>query len=94
MKSYYCVMPVAKSVHADDCFKGIFISTGFGIHIDFTHILPDDWSAFNREFIPKFSEEPPGKTNVICTQYRETNEFIHPNDRKGERKQYSLSSGG
>ena len=54
----------AKSVHADECFKGNFIGAGFGIEQDLTKHLPDNWREFNLEFIPVWLEKHPGKTRV------------------------------
>ena len=54
MKSYYRLMLGKKCVHAEDCFAGDFVGTDFGMHQDFTSQLPDEWRAFNKEFIPIF----------------------------------------
>jgi restriction system protein len=64
MKSYYRVMLGPKSVHANECFSGNFIGTDFGIEQDLTDKLPDEWRAFNREFIPVYLATHPDKTKI------------------------------
>lgn len=64
MKSYYRVMLGQKSVHAEECFTGNFIGTDFGINQDLTKKLPDEWRAFNKEFIPVFLAAHPDKTKI------------------------------
>lgn len=64
MKRYYRVMLGRRSVHAEACFAGSFIGTDFSIDEDLTHRLPDDWRAFNAEFIPKFLERRPDRTRI------------------------------
>src|SRR5262249_2359614 len=64
MKSYYRVMLGQKSVYADQCFAGNFIGTDFGITQDLTHKLPDEWRAFNKEFIPIYLTTHPDKTKI------------------------------
>ena len=50
------------SIFAPQCFEGGFIGTDFGIHVNLTGRLPDQWRAFNREFIPIFLETNPDRT--------------------------------
>ncbi len=66
MKSYYRVMLGPKSIHAEECFTSNFIGTDFGINQDLTNKLPDDWRAFNREFIPVYLAEHPDKTKIAA----------------------------
>jgi restriction system protein len=54
----------ANSVHADECFKGNFIGADFGINIDLSNQLPDNWREFNQKFIPVWLEKHPGKSRV------------------------------
>lgn len=64
MKNYYRIMLGQKSIHAEECFTGNFIGTDFGITQDLTDKLPDEWRAFNREFIPVFLAAHPHKTKI------------------------------
>jgi len=64
MNRYYRIMLGANSVHADECFKGNFIGADFGINIDLSNQLPDNWREFNQKFIPVWLEKHPGKSRV------------------------------
>src|SRR2546422_522168 len=66
MKNYVRVMLGKGSVHAAECFAGNFIGVDFGIAEDLSDKLPDEWRAFNREFIPKFLATHPDKTKVAA----------------------------
>lgn len=64
MKSYYRVMLGKGSIHAEKCFSGNFVGTDYEINQNLTGKLPDDWRAFNREFIPIYLASHPGKTKI------------------------------
>ncbi len=64
MKNYYRIMLGAKSMHADECFKGNFIGADYGIHIDLTNQLPENWREFNQKIIPIWMKINPGKSKV------------------------------
>ncbi|MCU1240596.1 MAG: hypothetical protein JWO71_1322 [Candidatus Acidoferrum typicum] len=64
VKNYYRVMLGRKSIHAAECFAGNFIGTDFGIHQDLTKKLPEEWRAFNQEFIPIYLARYPDKTKI------------------------------
>jgi len=66
VKDYRRLMLGQKSVHAEACLAGGFVGTDFGIHQDLTGRLPDEWRAFNREFIPIYLENRPGKTKIAA----------------------------
>ncbi len=53
-----------KSIYSDECFKGNFVGTDFGIHQDLTKKLPEEWRAFNKEFIPIYLHGHPDKTKI------------------------------
>jgi restriction system protein len=53
-----------KSVYAAECFAGSFIGTDFGIDQDLTKKLPEEWRAFNQEFIPIYLAKHPDKTKI------------------------------
>ena len=54
----------AKSIHADECFKGNFIGADFGIKEDLSNKLPDNWRDFNAMFIPIYLRDHPAKSRV------------------------------
>jgi restriction system protein len=64
MKNYYRLMLGRKSIHAEECFAGNFVGVDFEIPQDLTHKLPEEWRAFNREFIPIYLEGHPDKTKI------------------------------
>ena len=64
MKNYYRVMLGKGSKYAAECFAGNFIGADFGIHQDLSGKLPDDWRAFNKEFIPVLLEGNPSMTKI------------------------------
>ncbi len=64
MKNYYRVMLGRRSVHAEACFAGSFIGTDFDVDQDLTDKLPDEWRAFNKEFIPVVLAARPEKTKI------------------------------
>lgn len=64
MKNYYRVMLGKKSAFAEQCFAGNFIGTDFGIAEDLSQKLPDEWRAFNKQFIPVFLAGHPDKTKI------------------------------
>ncbi len=64
MKSYYRIMLGQKSVYSEECFAGDFIGTDFGIHQNLAHKLPEEWRAFNKEFIPIYLAAFPDKSKI------------------------------
>ena len=62
--SYYRVMLGKSSQYASQCFEGGFIGADFGIVGDLTYKLPDEWRAFNKEFIPVVMAANPEKTKI------------------------------
>jgi restriction system protein len=64
MRDYYRVMLGRKSKHAEECFAAGCIGTGFLGNEDLTGRLPEDWRAFNRQFIPLLQAKEPEKTRV------------------------------
>lgn len=55
-----------KSIYAEEAFKGNFIGTDFGLEMDLSSRLPDNWRAFNKEFIPIFLEKNLDKTKIAA----------------------------
>ena len=64
MKNYYRIMLGQRSAFAEEAYKGNFIGAEFIKDRDLTQHLPDNWRDFNKEFIPLFLEQNPGKTKV------------------------------
>ena len=64
VKSYYRVMLGRKSIYAAECFAGNFIGTDIDIEEDLTNELPDEWRAFNQEFVPIYLSTHPDKTKI------------------------------
>ena len=64
MKNYFRIMLGAKSIFADECYKGNFIGADLGIDTDLTNQLPDNWREFNLKFIPIWQQKHPGKSKV------------------------------
>src|SRR5262245_39996262 len=64
MRGYYRLMLGRKSAHAAECFAGSFIGTDFKIHEDLSRKLPEEWRAFNKQFIPIFLASNPDKTKT------------------------------
>ena len=66
MTNYYRLMLGKGSVYVDQCVEGGHVGVDFDIHEDLTGMLPDDWRAFNRQFIPVFMANVPGKSKVVA----------------------------
>jgi restriction system protein len=64
MKKYYRVMLGRKSCHADDCLNDDFIGADFDIHHNLEGKLTESWRDFNKEFIPIFLSNHPGKSRI------------------------------
>lgn len=61
-RAYYRVMLGRKSAHAEDCLAGSFIGADFGIHLDLSNELTDDFKLFNQKFIPIYLKNRPDRT--------------------------------
>ncbi|MCH6256548.1 endonuclease NucS [Puniceicoccaceae bacterium K14] len=66
MKSYNRVMAGRQSVFAEQCFKEGFIGVDYGMDIDLTGRLPENWKDFNKEFIPHYLERFPDKSKIAA----------------------------
>jgi len=64
MASYYRVMLGKSSQYASECLAGGFIGADFGISGDLTYKLPNEWRAFNKEYIPVVMATDPDKTKI------------------------------
>src|SRR5207249_2937113 len=47
-------------------FAGNFIGADFGIAQDLNHMLPDEWRAFNKQFIPVWLAAHPGTSKIAA----------------------------
>ncbi len=66
IKSYYRIFAGAKSMYAQKCFSEGFIGADWGMHVDLTGKLPENWRDFNHEFIPVYLEANPDKSKVAA----------------------------
>ena len=64
MKSCYRVRLGHGAKFAAECLAEGWIGVGFGLEEDLTQHLPEDWRAFNKQFIPVLMEKFAGKTKV------------------------------
>lgn len=64
MKNYYRVMLGKGSEHAKECFESNSIGAGYIFGKDLTGKFPNEWRAFNKEYIPVFLAANPGKTKI------------------------------
>lgn len=64
MKKYYRVMLGSRNAHAAECLAGGFIGTDSGIREDLSRKLPDEWRAFNKQYIPVYLAQNPDKTKI------------------------------
>ena len=55
-----------QSIYAEEAHAGGFIGADFGLDLDLTNKLPENWRDFNKEFIPVWLKNNPGKTKVAA----------------------------
>lgn len=63
-KSYFRIMLGKGSKFAADCHQGSFIGADYGMDLDLTGRIPDDWREFNRQFIPIYQQKRPDKSKI------------------------------
>ena len=66
MKNYYRIMLGAKSIYADKCYNDTFIGADFNIDWDLSKVLHENWREFNKEQIPLWMKNHPGKSKVAA----------------------------
>ena len=66
MKKYNRIMLGRGSMYAAVCRNEGYIGANFGINIDLSDSLFDNWRDFNAKFIPVWMEGSPGKTKVAA----------------------------
>jgi len=64
MKSYYQVRLGRGGSFAEQCLREGFIGADFQLGQDLTGRLPDQWRAFNKEFVPVWLKAHPQKTKI------------------------------
>jgi restriction system protein len=64
MKNYYRIMLGKGSSFAEEANAGEFIGADFGIDLDLSNKLPDNWRDFNKKMIPVWLDKNPGKTKI------------------------------
>ncbi len=55
-----------KSVHFEDCLSKGYIGVHFGVDVDLSNDLPENWKEFNKKYIPIYLEKNPGKAKVTA----------------------------
>ena len=65
-KLFFRVMAGRKSVHFEDCLSKGYIGVHFGVDVDLSNDLPENWKEFNKKYIPIYLEKNPGKAKVTA----------------------------
>ena len=67
-----------------DCFESGYIGVDFGMDIDFSNDLPDNWRKFNKKYIPEYLERHPGaskiKAGLACGAIHTLAKFLEQGD--------------
>lgn len=66
MKRYFRIMLGRASAFAAEAREGGFVGVDWFQGIDLSKNLPENWRDFNKEFIPTYLEEHPGKSRVAA----------------------------
>lgn len=66
MKNYYRIILGYKSMFADESYQGNFIGVYFLPDDDLTGQFPDNWKAFNQNFIPVYMAQEPDKSKIAA----------------------------
>lgn len=66
MKNYHRIMLGRKSIYAAECLNVGFIGADFGLQMDLSNDLYENWKDFNHKFIPYYLQEHPEKTKVAA----------------------------
>lgn len=63
-KNYYRVILGAKSAFVQECYQGNFIGANYGIQVDLTHDLFEDWKEFNAIYREVYLRNHPEKSKI------------------------------
>lgn len=63
MRNYYRLM-LKGTPTAAECFAGDFVGADYDIAVDLAGKLPEQWTEFNREFVPIFLRVHPSKSKI------------------------------
>lgn len=66
MKRYYRVVLGKNHVYAGQCYEKSIVGVNYDIDQDLSDHLPEDWRAFNKQFIPVFLKKLPDKSKVAA----------------------------
>ena len=65
-RGYYRLILGRQHVHFDECYNSNFIGVSFGIDVDLSGDLPDNWRDFNKKYIPIYQNKNPDKSKVTA----------------------------
>lgn len=66
MKGYFRVILGAKSIFAEECYKGNYIGANYDIHQDLSNQLPENWRDFNAKFRDVWLNKFPSKSKIAA----------------------------
>ena len=66
MTACYFVRLGRQGVFVPDAVDGDYVGVDYGMVDDFTGKFPDEWTAFNKAYIPRYLELNPAKTKVAA----------------------------
>ena len=83
-RQYFRLILGKKHTYASNCFEGGFVGSDWFSDEDLTGKFPDKWRDFNKEYIPKFLDQNPGKSKIAaglaCGMLHTICKHIQPND--------------
>ena len=67
-RGYYRLILGRQHVHFDECYNNNFIGVSFGVDVDLSGDLPDNWRDFNKKYIPIYQNKNPDKYPVSAVK--------------------------
>ena len=68
----------------DDCYSNNYVGVDFGMDIDFSNDLPENWRDFNKQHIPAYLSKHPGsskiKAGLACGAIHTLSKFLDEGD--------------